>query len=59
MKYADAISDKYDAAKQKLSGLVSEGKDVGKDLVNQAKDKANAMKSDVRTSGDMRNSMNS
>jgi hypothetical protein len=31
---------------------------MGKDLVNQAKDKANAMKSDVRNSGDVRNSMN-
>jgi len=35
-------------AKQKISGLVSEGQDAGKDLVSQAKDKANAMKGDVR-----------
>ena len=34
---------------QKLSGYVSEGKDMGKTLT-QAKEKANAMKTDVRTS---------
>jgi hypothetical protein len=31
-----------------LSSLVSEGRDVGKDMVNQAKEKANAMKNDIR-----------
>ncbi len=49
-EYADVISEKYDTAKQKLSGIVSEGQDMGKDLVNQAKNKANAMQSDVRSS---------
>ena len=51
--YADILSDKYDAAKEKITGLASEGRD----MYNQAKDKAtsagNAMKADVR------NSMNS
>ena len=38
-EYAYVISDNYNAAKQKFTGLASEGKDMGKDLVNQAKDK--------------------
>ena len=46
--FTDTISDKYDAAKEKLSSLVSEGKDMGKDIVNQAKQKADAMKDDIR-----------
>jgi len=45
---SDTVSEKYDTAKQKLSGLVSEGKNVGRDMVDQAKEKANAMKNDVR-----------
>jgi gas vesicle protein len=45
---SDTVSEKYDTAKQKLSNLVSEGQNVGKDMVNQAKEKANAMKNDVR-----------
>jgi len=47
-EFTDTISEKYDAAKQKLSNLVSEGKDTGKDIVNQAKQKADAMKDDIR-----------
>jgi len=47
-EFADTISEKYDAAKEKLSNLVSEGSDMGKDMVNQAKEKANAMRNDVR-----------
>ena len=45
---SDTVSEKYDAAKQKLSSLVSEGTNMGKDMVNQAKEKANAMRNDVR-----------
>ncbi|MEO8962535.1 MAG: YtxH domain-containing protein [Ginsengibacter sp.] len=47
-EFADTISDKYDSAKQKLSSIVSEGRDMGKDIVDQAKEKANAMKNDIR-----------
>ncbi len=47
---ADSVSEKYDNAKQKLSGLVSESNNLGIDLVTQAKEKAHAMKSDVRSS---------
>ncbi len=46
--YADAIADRYENAKQKLSNIVSEGKHIGKDFAAQAKEKADAMKSDVR-----------
>jgi gas vesicle protein len=45
---SDTVSEKFDAAKQKLSNLVSEGTDAGKDMVSQAKEKANAMRNDVR-----------
>jgi hypothetical protein len=31
-----------------LSNLVSEGQNMGKDMVSQAKEKANAMRNDVR-----------
>ena len=49
-EYADAISEKYDAAREKISGVAAEGRD----MLNQARDKGNAMKADIRT-----NSMNS
>lgn len=53
-EYSDAISEKYDSVKEKVSGLASEGRD----MVNQARggvtgDKGASMKADVR------NSMNS
>lgn len=53
-EYTDAIAEKYDSVKEKLTGLASEGRD----MINQAKggsvgDKGTSMKADVR------NSMNS
>jgi len=48
-EYADVISEKYDAAKEKIKGMAAEGSD----MLNQARDKGNAMKADVR------NTMNS
>ena len=58
-EYSDAIAEKYDSVKEKLTGLASEGRD----MVNQARggnggaagagDRGNSMKADVR------NSMNS
>jgi len=43
-EYADVISEKYDTVKQKISGLAAEGKD----MLNQARDRGNAMKPDIR-----------
>lgn len=55
-EYTDALSEKYDSVKEKVTGLASEGRD----MLNQAKGGGNAgggtggsMKADVR------NSMNS
>jgi gas vesicle protein len=45
---SDTVSEKYDQAKQKLSNLVSDTQNMGKDMVSQAKEKANAMRNDVR-----------
>ena len=50
--FAGVISDEYDVAKQKLSRLVSERNSIGEDLVHEATDKADAIKSDVKNSGD-------
>ena len=47
-EFADSVSEKYDVAKQKIFNLVSEGKDMGKDFVSQAKQKADAMQDDIR-----------
>ena len=46
-EYADAISEKFDSAKERLTG-------EGRDMLNKARDKGNAMKADIRT-----NTMNS
>ena len=43
------LKAKYDAAKEKISGLASEGRD----MLNQAKEKGNALNADIR------NTMNS
>ncbi|MEO6327305.1 MAG: YtxH domain-containing protein [Ginsengibacter sp.] len=53
-EYADVISEKYDAAKEKISGLASEGRD----MLNQVKEKGNSLKSDAMNA-DIRNTMNS
>ena len=43
-EYADVISEKYDTVKQKITGLAAEGKD----MLNQARDRGNTMKPDIR-----------
>jgi len=43
-EYGEVISEKYNTVKQKISGLAAEGKD----LLNQAREKGNAMKPDIR-----------
>jgi len=48
-EYADVISEKYDTVKQKVSGMASEGKD----MLNQARDRGNAMKPDIRDTSTM------
>ena len=48
-EYADVISEKYDTVKQKISGMASEGKD----MLNQARDRGNAMKPDIRDTSAM------
>lgn len=48
-EYSDAISEKYDSVREKITGLASEGRD----MLNQTKGAADSMKADVR------NSMNS
>ncbi len=45
-EYSDAISEKYDTVKDKVSGLASEGRD----MLNQAKGAAGSMNADVRSS---------
>ena len=47
--YADFISEKYYTVKQKISGIASEGKD----MLNQARDRGNAMKPDIRDTSAM------
>ncbi len=48
-EFADTVSEKYDKVKEKVSGLANEGRD----MLNQARDKGDAMRSDIR------NTMNS
>lgn len=48
-EYSDAISEKYDSVREKITGMASEGRD----MLNQTRGGGDSMKADVR------NSMNS
>jgi gas vesicle protein len=52
-EYSDAIAEKYDTVKEKLTGLASEGRDMANQIKGAATERGSSMKADVR------NSMNS
>jgi gas vesicle protein len=52
-EYGDAISEKYDSVKEKITGVASEGRD----MMNQARGATGGQGSSMKS--DVRNSMNS